>query len=107
MRGVLHQRDDFCLQFFVTMFRALSGHVEDVRGMLGHIVDSIARSGNRWANDRHRINFSIGGEDNAMSYVGPFEREFMKRTLTIVKEYQGEYDATLLLNCLLGLLIVP
>jgi len=42
-----------------------------------------------------------------MSYVGPFEREFMKHTLQIVREYHGDYDATLLLNCLLGLLIVP
>lgn len=42
-----------------------------------------------------------------MSYVGPFEREFMKRTLEIVQRYCGEFDATLLLNCMLGLLIVP
>ena len=31
----------------------------------------------------------------------------MKYTLEIVQRYGGEYDATLLLNCLLGLLIVP
>ena len=42
-----------------------------------------------------------------MSYVGPFEREFMKRTLEIVRQYHGDFNATLLLNCLLGLLIVP
>lgn len=31
----------------------------------------------------------------------------MRRTLSIATEYQGNYDATLLINCLLGLLIVP
>ena len=31
----------------------------------------------------------------------------MLRTLELVKQYKGEHDATLLLNCLLGLLIVP
>lgn len=36
-----------------------------------------------------------------------FSRDFVTRTLTIVKEYEGEYDASILLNCLLGLLIVP
>jgi hypothetical protein len=36
-----------------------------------------------------------------------FERDFMRRTLELVREYQGPYDATFLLNCLLGLLIVP
>ena len=42
-----------------------------------------------------------------MEYAEQFERDFMQRTLTIVREYQGQYDATMLLNCLLGLLIVP
>lgn len=42
-----------------------------------------------------------------MRYEDKFELDFMKRTLEIVEEYQGELDATLLLNCLLGLLIVP
>ena len=36
-----------------------------------------------------------------------FELDFMRRTLTILREYQGPYDATILINCLLGLLIVP
>lgn len=42
-----------------------------------------------------------------MSYVGPFERAFMRHTLDLVSRYDGDRDATLLLNCLLGLLIVP
>jgi HEPN family protein len=42
-----------------------------------------------------------------MSFNSDFERKFMERSLELVKEYQGPYDATLLLNCLLGLLIVP
>jgi hypothetical protein len=42
-----------------------------------------------------------------MEYEEEFERSFMLRTLKIVQEYAGPYDATLLLNCLLGLLIVP
>lgn len=31
----------------------------------------------------------------------------MKRTLSLVTDYSGPLDATLLINCLLGLLIVP
>lgn len=31
----------------------------------------------------------------------------MRRTLSIAQEYQGPMDATLLVNCLLGLLVVP
>jgi len=42
-----------------------------------------------------------------MEFEKEFERDFMRRTLTLVKDYKGPYDATLLLNCLLGLLIVP
>jgi hypothetical protein len=42
-----------------------------------------------------------------VEYVDQFELEFMRRTLKIVQEYDGPLDATLLLNCLLGLLIVP
>ena len=36
-----------------------------------------------------------------------FERDFMRRTLELMRGYGGPYDATFLLNCLLGLLIVP
>lgn len=42
-----------------------------------------------------------------MEYAEEFERDFMSRTLSILQDYAGPYDATLLLNCLLGLLIVP
>lgn len=42
-----------------------------------------------------------------MSFNSDFERAFMERSLLLVKEYKGPYDATILLNCLLGLLIVP
>ena len=42
-----------------------------------------------------------------MSYNSDFERAFMKRSLELTKQYDGPHDATLLLNCLLGLLIVP
>ncbi|MBA3255136.1 MAG: hypothetical protein H0T64_00610 [Pyrinomonadaceae bacterium] len=42
-----------------------------------------------------------------LQFEKQFERDFMRRTLKLVQEYQGPYDATLLLNCLLGLLIVP
>jgi hypothetical protein len=42
-----------------------------------------------------------------MSYNSDFEREFIQRSLGLVKDYQGPHDATLLLNCLLGLLVVP
>ena len=31
----------------------------------------------------------------------------MHRTRQILRDYKGEYDATLLINCLLGLVIVP
>ena len=42
-----------------------------------------------------------------MSYNTDFERAFIERSLILVQEYQGPFDATLLLNCLLGLLVVP
>lgn len=42
-----------------------------------------------------------------MSYNFDFERAFIERSLVIVQEYKGAFDATLLLNCLLGLLVVP
>lgn len=42
-----------------------------------------------------------------MSYLSDFERSFSEHTLAVVEEYAGLYDATLLINCLLGLLVVP
>ncbi|HST62670.1 MAG TPA: HEPN family nuclease, partial [Longimicrobium sp.] len=42
-----------------------------------------------------------------MEYEVEFERDFMRRTLRIVQDYSGASEATLLLNCLVGLLIVP
>ena len=42
-----------------------------------------------------------------MSYLDDFEHSFMRRTLQIVQDYEGAYDATILINCLLGLLVVP
>src|SRR5688572_14776735 len=36
-----------------------------------------------------------------------FAKEFMRRTRTILRTYTGPHDATLLLNCTVGLLIVP
>lgn len=41
-----------------------------------------------------------------MEYESYFIKDFMRRTLKIVRDYEGPYDATLLVNCLLGLLIV-
>lgn len=42
-----------------------------------------------------------------MEYERDFAKSFMRRTLEIAQQYSGPYDATLLVNCLLGLLIVP
>ena len=42
-----------------------------------------------------------------MEYDSDFARSFMRRTLDIAQSYSGPNDATLLVNCLLGLLIVP
>lgn len=42
-----------------------------------------------------------------MQYETEFAKSFMSRTLKIVTEYDGAYDATLLINCLLGLLVLP
>ncbi len=36
-----------------------------------------------------------------------FDREYMERTLKLVRGYRGRFEATHLINCLLGLLIVP
>lgn len=40
-------------------------------------------------------------------YCKPIEKSFVCRTNKLIQEYNGRYDATLLLNCLLGLLVVP
>ena len=42
-----------------------------------------------------------------MEFAEEFEYDFMKRTLSLMQSYSGPFDATLLLNCLVGLLIVP
>ena len=42
-----------------------------------------------------------------MTYTVDFEHSFMQYTLKIVRDYHEDFPATLLLNCLLGLLIVP
>lgn len=42
-----------------------------------------------------------------MEYESEFAKSFMGRTLKIVEEYNGDYEATLLINCLLGLLVLP
>jgi hypothetical protein len=42
-----------------------------------------------------------------MSYLSNFERSFSEHTLKIVKDYHGPFEATILINCLLGLLVVP
>jgi hypothetical protein len=36
-----------------------------------------------------------------------FERDFMRRTVELVRDYRGPFDATFLLNCLLGELRSP
>jgi hypothetical protein len=35
-----------------------------------------------------------------------FEIEFMERTQSIIRSYHGEYEFTLLMNCLLGLIVL-
>lgn len=40
-------------------------------------------------------------------YCRPIEKSFVCRTNKLIQEYNGRYDATMLLNCLLGLLVVP
>ncbi|GAB3367911.1 MULTISPECIES: HEPN family nuclease [Giesbergeria] len=42
-----------------------------------------------------------------MEYEENFEKSFMRRTLSLISEYEGSLDATLLVNCLLGLLVLP
>lgn len=42
-----------------------------------------------------------------MSYLNDFEHSFVDHTLKMLNSYDGEYDATMLVNCLLGLLVVP
>lgn len=44
---------------------------------------------------------------DCMSYLSDFERSFSDHTLALVEQYKGSFDATLLINCLLGLLVVP
>ena len=42
-----------------------------------------------------------------MSYLSNFERSFSEHTLKLVQGYNGPFEATIMLNCLLGLLVVP
>lgn len=42
-----------------------------------------------------------------MEYEPEFAKSFMGRTLEIVQGYNGPYEATLLINCILGLLVLP
>lgn len=42
-----------------------------------------------------------------MSYLNDFEHSFVDHTLKVLQSYDGQYDATILVNCLLGLLVVP
>lgn len=42
-----------------------------------------------------------------MDYDPDFARSFMRRTLAIAQQYDGPNDATLLINCMLGLLVIP
>lgn len=42
-----------------------------------------------------------------MSYFNDFERLFMRRSLELIEAYNGEYETTLLLNALVGLLFFP
>lgn len=42
-----------------------------------------------------------------VEYDSNFPKDFMQRTLSIAQKYEGPNDATLLVNCLLGLLVVP
>lgn len=42
-----------------------------------------------------------------MSYLSDFDRSFSEHTLQLVQTYEGKFDATLMVNCLLGLLVVP
>lgn len=42
-----------------------------------------------------------------MSYFNDFERLFMRRSLKLIEAYSGEYETTLLLNTLVGLLFFP
>ena len=42
-----------------------------------------------------------------MSYNSDFQIDFINRSLNIIQNYSGPNDATNLINCLLGLVIIP
>lgn len=42
-----------------------------------------------------------------MSYLSDFEKSFIDHTLRLVESYGGKFDTTLMVNCLLGLLVLP
>ncbi len=44
---------------------------------------------------------------NFMEYTRDEKIEFVERTLHIIKRYRGKYEITHLLNCCLGLLVLP
>jgi uncharacterized protein len=56
---------------------------------------------------QHRAAADVGRLRATMSFNSDFERAFIQRSRELVQTYTGPRDATLLLNCLLGLLVVP
>ena len=50
---------------------------------------------------------TFSSKEIILEYEQNFARSFMQRTLALAQNYSGPHDATLLINCLLGLLIVP
>jgi hypothetical protein len=61
----------------------------------------------RRAFSKNKVEFKNRTTLYPMEYAAEFERDFIRRTLTLLQEYDGQYNATLLINCFVGLLIVP
>lgn len=53
------------------------------------------------------MNAIIMRNGDNMSEYKDFEVDFVKRTLKIINEYNGNYEITMLVNCSVGLIILP
>lgn len=53
------------------------------------------------------VDAHLSGTWSASELFVQFRKVVHEHTLALVQEYKGGLDATLLINCLLGLLVVP
>lgn len=59
------------------------------------------------ARNARKVSVRARNSRKRMSYNSDFQMEFISRSLDLLENYSGPSDATNLMNCLFGLVIVP